>query len=385
MSIIPIIANEIIEISFHLIHFCTIKLTNKIIFLYSRSLLTFLSMIDLHFHTTLSDGTSTSEELVQEAIRRWTSLIACTDHDIVNREVPTLINEFNDKNAKYFQESPYIDVVEWVEVSVGHRDGNYEKSLHITMYTREFSQGVDDILSGIRKGKWEKIVRQCAHLGNMGFQIKTDDILSSIPFSLVGVMSRFPKSWWTNNLHNGHLNELLTELPSNIELLSKLTNGELNAINLLDDGLKREGKYTRIISLPEDVPPYEPTLAAVTDKIDTDDTVVSIAHPNKTWKTIEEFRARVEGLIAQWANAVEINTDATEEWVQAIQEVREKYNLLLTFGSDTHKLKRAWKYGKVLGNMNPYVDRETAERWRAEFLLRTYGIDYRRAMFGVFS
>lgn len=384
MSIIPIIANESIEISFHLIHFCTRKLTNKRIFLYSRSLLTFLSMIDLHFHTTLSDGTSTSEELVQEAIRRWTSLIACTDHDIVNREVPTLIREFNSNNTKHSQESPYIDVVEWVEVSVGHRDGNYEKSLHITMYTREFSQGVDDILSGIRKGKWEKIVRQCAHLGKMGFQIKTDDILSNIPFSLVGVMSRFPNSR-SDNLNNGHLNELLTELPSNIELMKELTHGAVDEKNLLGEWLKREGKYTRIISLPEDVPPYEPTLAAVTNKVDTDDTVVSIAHPNKTWKTIQEFRARVGGLVAQWVNAVEINTDATEEWVQAIQEVREKYDLLLTFGSDTHKLKRAWKYGKVLGNMNPYVSRETAERWRAEFLLRTYGIDYRRREYGVFS
>ena len=36
-------------------------------------------------------------------------------------------------------------------------------------------------------------------------------------------------------------------------------------------------------------------------------------------------------------NAIEINTCATKEWVDAILEAKNKYGLYLTFGSDFHK------------------------------------------------
>lgn len=69
-------------------------------------------MIDLHFHTTLSDGQNTSSEIAQEILKHQVSLVACTDHDIVNREVLAIIRERNAENSRNLKKIPYIDAVE---------------------------------------------------------------------------------------------------------------------------------------------------------------------------------------------------------------------------------------------------------------------------------
>ena len=41
-------------------------------------------MVDLHVHSTCSDGTFTPEELVDYAIQKGLTAFALTDHDTVN-------------------------------------------------------------------------------------------------------------------------------------------------------------------------------------------------------------------------------------------------------------------------------------------------------------
>ena len=48
---------------------------------------------DLHFHTTLSDGGKTPEQTVAIAKKLGLEFMACTDHDLVNREVPRLARD----------------------------------------------------------------------------------------------------------------------------------------------------------------------------------------------------------------------------------------------------------------------------------------------------
>ena len=43
-----------------------------------------MSFIDLHVHTTASDGTYTPEEVVNLALKKELSVIAITDHDTVS-------------------------------------------------------------------------------------------------------------------------------------------------------------------------------------------------------------------------------------------------------------------------------------------------------------
>ena len=52
-----------------------------------------LTKIDLHCHTTHSDGKDTPEILVQKAKQAGLQMVAVTDHDRVNREARELLAE----------------------------------------------------------------------------------------------------------------------------------------------------------------------------------------------------------------------------------------------------------------------------------------------------
>ena len=43
---------------------------------------------DLHFHTTHSDGAKAPEEIVAMAKKRNIAFLACTDHDLINTDIP---------------------------------------------------------------------------------------------------------------------------------------------------------------------------------------------------------------------------------------------------------------------------------------------------------
>lgn len=88
--------------------------------------------VDLHCHTTKSDGKKTVAELVADAVEKRLEFVAVTDHDIVNREAKTLL------------ERAGIASCESVEVSA--RDYGREHSLHLTMYAREINTRTDAIL-----------------------------------------------------------------------------------------------------------------------------------------------------------------------------------------------------------------------------------------------
>ena len=50
-----------------------------------------MSGVDLHTHTTASDGTYAAAELVQEAVRRGVRVLAVTDHDSVDAVAPAVL------------------------------------------------------------------------------------------------------------------------------------------------------------------------------------------------------------------------------------------------------------------------------------------------------
>ena len=62
--------------------------------------------------------------------------------------------------------------------------------------------------------------------------------------------------------------------------------------------------------------------------------VISIAHPNFSWErydSIEGLQRDIATLVDQGVMGIEINALATPEWVKIILEIRDRYDLLLTF------------------------------------------------------
>ncbi len=71
-------------------HFCIARYSgNQEVYIIIFTLMKF----DLHFHTTLSDGGKTPEQTVAIAKELGLQFMACTDHDLVNTEVPRLARE----------------------------------------------------------------------------------------------------------------------------------------------------------------------------------------------------------------------------------------------------------------------------------------------------
>ena len=76
-------------------------------------------LVDLHIHTTASDGTWTVQELLEFIIKRNIKIFSITDHDTIKNSLKMLYNTPNE-----------ICYCIGVEVSCTYKDQEY----HITTY-----------------------------------------------------------------------------------------------------------------------------------------------------------------------------------------------------------------------------------------------------------
>ena len=80
-----------------------------------------MSGVDLHTHTTASDGTYAPAELVREAARRGVRVLAVTDHDSVDAVAPALLAA---------REHPPLEIVPGIEINTDDPGGE----IHILGY-----------------------------------------------------------------------------------------------------------------------------------------------------------------------------------------------------------------------------------------------------------
>jgi len=84
---------------------------------------------------------------------------------------------------------------------------------------------------------------------------------------------------------------------------------------------------------------YEPSIEKIWQLAKSSNAILSIAHPNFTFKSwIEDFKNEISYYVDREINAIEINPFADKKWIETILELKKKYDLILTFGSDCHKL-----------------------------------------------
>jgi predicted metal-dependent phosphoesterase TrpH len=118
-----------------------------------------VSRVDLHIHSTASDGALSPEEVVGESVRRGLSVIALTDHDTVNGLAPALAA------AEAF---PGLRVVPGVELSTDVAQGE----VHILGYFIDYSDGeLLARLERMRNSRRERAQEMIARLGDLGVNI----------------------------------------------------------------------------------------------------------------------------------------------------------------------------------------------------------------------
>jgi len=118
-----------------------------------------MSKVDLHIHSTASDGRFSPADIVHQAIEQGLSVIAITDHDSVDGIALALIA------AKSF---PELKVIPGIELSTDVPQGEIHVLGYFIDYTNlEFQTTLD----GLRNSRFHRAQGMVAKLKNLGIHI----------------------------------------------------------------------------------------------------------------------------------------------------------------------------------------------------------------------
>ena len=115
-----------------------------------------MSGIDLHTHTTASDGTYAPAELVREAVRRGVRVLAVTDHDSVDAVAPALLAA---------REHPPLEIVPGIEINTEDPGGE----IHVLGYFLDHEAlWLRDLLREFREERAARVHRIADRLAALG-------------------------------------------------------------------------------------------------------------------------------------------------------------------------------------------------------------------------
>lgn len=122
--------------------------------------------IDLHVHSTVSDGTYSPCELVKYASKKNLSAIALTDHDCI----------FGIEEAKQCAKEYNIEVISGIEFSTKYNDTEIHiLGLYIDETNKDFVKNLDYIVQS-REIRNEKMIQK---LNDYGLNITMNDVLDT--------------------------------------------------------------------------------------------------------------------------------------------------------------------------------------------------------------
>ena len=139
-------------------------------------------MIDLHVHSTFSDGSMTPEELVALAVKGGLSALALTDHDTTEG-----IETFLGAGERARRDSASGDVrltcIPGVEMSVAVERG----TMHVLGYFIDFGNAeLEALLVRVRGGRNERNERILSKLCGLGLSLEMSEVLEFAGDGVVG-------------------------------------------------------------------------------------------------------------------------------------------------------------------------------------------------------
>lgn len=122
-----------------------------------------MSYIDLHIHSTLSDGTSSPAEIIAKASSKGLSAISITDHDTMNAYPDAILSG----------EKAHVEIIPGVEITAHHQ----ERSLHILGFGLQYdSPALCAGLQTIQAARQERNQRIIAKLQGFNLPISLEDL-----------------------------------------------------------------------------------------------------------------------------------------------------------------------------------------------------------------
>lgn len=241
--------------------------------------------VDLHVHTTASDGTLTPEQVVDEAVRVGLSGLAIADHDSVEGVPPGL------EKAR----SVGLILVPAVEINTDFG----KDEIHILgYYIDPLSDALNSVLQRIRSERAGRAAKMVERLNALGMKVDLDRILQIASNGSVG---------------RPHLARALVEAGYASTLSSAF------------------GKYL-VRGAPAYVPRYRLEPAEAIAIILEAGGVPVLAHPG-----LNKHDEMIPRLVEEGLRGIEAyHTDHTHGQTQRYLDLAARYGLVVTGGSDSH-------------------------------------------------
>ena len=124
-------------------------------------------MIDLHTHTTMSDGTDTPAQLINKALASGIKVLALTDHDSIAGW---------DEASMHLR--PGMDLVLGAEISCQTEDGISVHMLGL-LFDRNH-QELQDVLAKTRDNRFGRMERIITRMNDAGIEISMEEVLAQL-------------------------------------------------------------------------------------------------------------------------------------------------------------------------------------------------------------
>ncbi len=264
-----------------------------------------MAKIDLHTHTTASDGIYSPSDLIDLAISNNLTAMAITDHDSVDGL----------EEAMNYSKGKDLELIPGIEFSIEYTGGSFHLiGLYIDFYNSELIETTERL----KKLRSERVVMIVEDLNRYGIDISIDDISSLASGYSVG---------------RPHIARVLVE------------KGYASDVNAIFQHYMVKGK-----------PGYVKKEKILVDKainiIKQAGGISIIAHPiTLNFKTFDNFEKQVQQLAVLGLDGIEVFSSMhTHDEIDEFERITHKFNLIISGGSDFHGDK-----GKELGI---YIDGE---------------------------
>lgn len=247
--------------------------------------------IDLHCHTTASDGIKTPSELIDFAIENGVDVLAITDHDTING-LEEAIGHAADKN---------FHLIPGIEFSIAFHGGSFHL---VGLYIDHRYEPVITKTRHLQEVRDNRIYRIIDDLASHGISIPVDEVKNE---SGGGTMGR------------PHVARVLVK------------HGYAHNINEVFRNYLVKGK-------PGYVPKERIALDEAISLIKSAGGIPVIAHPvSLNYKSFDEFESMLKGFIDKGVEGIEVYSSMhrpveVEEFLRLVK----KYNLIASGGSDYH-------------------------------------------------
>ena len=279
-----------------------------------------MKRIDLHIHTTASDGTFTPEEVVREASRLGLAAVAITDHDTAAGYA----------RAAAEGEKRGLEVVPGIEIST-----KFRSAVHILGYYIDVdSPALEEVLEWMHRDREERNVKLCAMLRASGVDIDIERMHARFG-DLVG---------------RPHFAEIMIE------------NGMARDMN---DAFERLLNKNRPYFIPRQFLPIERSIEIIREAGGT----AVLAHPFQYRLDDAALRELIEHCMASGLEGIECRYSGYDARMCAyLESLAAEYGLVRTGGSDFHgTIKSDILLGTGKGELNvPYAFLEELRSRRAK-------------------